>query len=466
MSIDDLIIRYLNEECSEAEARKLFAWVKRDDENADRFLRDVSLHARLRTHHEQRATPIPKTADIVELPTAPTATASVWRRPALALAAGLAVLFAISSRWTREPATIPVREANPMNGTGKPAALPRHSFARLIHGINARWHGAEPTPNVPLPTRAVKLISGSAQLRFDNRVDVTLNGPTAVEFTGTNGMNLLSGTMTALVPPGAEGFHVHAGNLDVKDLGTFFGIRKLAGIGTDVTVFSGEVEILATATTAAQRVRQGQTAHSGPNQDLTVATATPDSFTAIWQLSLGIAASDRIFAVLPPGAGQSAPHLSDTEVFVLGEDGFRALPVALPVNISSPGSYRKVADPTETMLPAGTIVRSHLLLFQPTLDHLPRDGRSFEFLRVQGEITFTDPIAGIAIMEDELRAGERILPNPTVPRSGNRYRSIELSDSQFGDEIHLSRDRRTLRLSLRATSGFSDHIRVFTSPRD
>jgi ferric-dicitrate binding protein FerR (iron transport regulator) len=90
---------------------------------------------------------------------------------------------------------------------------------------------------------AVKLATGSVQLRLENGARVTLVAPLSAEFVTPLHVRVQRGQLTADVSGGGKGFVVEAQQAKVRDLGTQFGVNVRESGNADVVVFEGEVEL-------------------------------------------------------------------------------------------------------------------------------------------------------------------------------------------------------------------------------
>ncbi len=84
---------------------------------------------------------------------------------------------------------------------------------------------------------------GSTTLDFANGAKVTVYGPASVVRLGPSEARLISGRLTAVVPPAARGFAVETPAARVVDLGTRFGVAMEAADSAEVHVFEGKVEV-------------------------------------------------------------------------------------------------------------------------------------------------------------------------------------------------------------------------------
>lgn len=175
---------------------------------------------------------------------------AAWRRAA----AWLLPLVAVAAT-AGAMALIPMmrQTANPGGG-----ARPwRH--ARLIDATGAEWAGgARIDVGEAIADGPLRLVAGSAQLRFESGAVVTLNAPSEIEVLGGNRLFLRNGSIIPFVPPVAKGFTVVSPTGEVIDLGTEFSVSVDARGQTDVYVIDGEVDVAKGHADRANPVRMTQ----------------------------------------------------------------------------------------------------------------------------------------------------------------------------------------------------------------
>ncbi|APW59847.1 FecR domain-containing protein [Paludisphaera borealis] len=139
-------------------------------------------------------------------------------------------------------------------GRPRPATAPATSepsnVAWLVNAQDCQW-AADESEMPGRDMRAGKLLKlrvGLAEIEFDQGARVLLQGPAIVELLTGNSARLVSGKMTAQVPPRAKGFMVLSPTGKVVDLGTEFGLTVDDRGNTTVKVFKGEVQASPLAT--------------------------------------------------------------------------------------------------------------------------------------------------------------------------------------------------------------------------
>jgi ferric-dicitrate binding protein FerR (iron transport regulator) len=158
-----------------------------------------------------------------------------WRRSAawllpLALAAAAAAAVAV----------LPAIRSRPEPAAG-PADAP---LALLADSTDAEWaDGLSLEPGAAVAAGPLRLVAGSAQLRFRSGAFVTLSGPAEIEVLDGNSLFLRSGRIIPYVPKSAKGFTVVSPTGEVIDLGTEFAVSVDADGRTDVHVIAGDVQL-------------------------------------------------------------------------------------------------------------------------------------------------------------------------------------------------------------------------------
>ena len=151
----------------------------------------------------------------------------------------------------------------------------------------------------------------------------------------------------------------------------------------------------------------------------------------------------------PPSVAPNALE-SDTEIRVFDEQQGVVLPGPLSVNISAPGLYDDPADLTPAVIPAGTVVSSHLLHFDIIFTGTE--------ISATGSVTFADRIIGVIVNDADVDASDGLGALGTVyPAPGLQFRGAELSENDF---IEVGCDTVTVGLG---AFEVIDHIRVITA---
>jgi ferric-dicitrate binding protein FerR (iron transport regulator) len=116
--------------------------------------------------------------------------------------------------------------------------------AMLTAEDNAVWRGGErPAQGRPLPSGALGLTAGTAQITFPSGAVVAVHAGAEFELLGPNRLLLRAGRVTPYVPPSAKGFTVVSPGGEIVDFGTEFTVGVDRDGRTDVFVIEGEVDV-------------------------------------------------------------------------------------------------------------------------------------------------------------------------------------------------------------------------------
>jgi anti-sigma-K factor RskA len=186
---------------------------------------------------------------------------AVWLLPlvATALTAGVIALVMVFTA--------------PDLGEAPPAGSAIDACALLADFTDAEWaDGLQIERGAAFAPGPLRLVAGSAQLRFHSGAFVTLSGPAEIEVLDGNSLFLRSGRIIPYVPHSAKGFTVVSPTGEVIDLGTEFAVSVDADGRTDVHVISGDVQL------ARGRVAEGTflTMKQGFGGRVAATTAAPE----------------------------------------------------------------------------------------------------------------------------------------------------------------------------------------------
>ena len=115
--------------------------------------------------------------------------------------------------------------------------------AVLDSADGARWEATSLAAGDELHAgQKMKLAAGIAEIRFASGAAVVLQGPATLQLDSAQQVSLHDGALSAVVPPQAVGFTVHAPGLKVVDLGTRFGLKTRRGHEAELHVFQGRAQ--------------------------------------------------------------------------------------------------------------------------------------------------------------------------------------------------------------------------------
>lgn len=117
-----------------------------------------------------------------------------------------------------------------------------HDVAELVDIVRADWENDDLKIGCRLEPGSLKLRSGVARLRFGNRTEVIIEGPTELLLKKRDRVFCPQGRLSVYVPPHVKGFEVATPTMTVVDLGTAFSMQ-IEKERTDVHVLQGKVEL-------------------------------------------------------------------------------------------------------------------------------------------------------------------------------------------------------------------------------
>lgn len=124
--------------------------------------------------------------------------------------------------------------------------------ARLVRkpeqGADKRSTYVPLAPGTRLATGQYDVVRGVISLKFDGGTAAVVEAPASFTLVSADRMEISRGRIVGNVPPGSIGFTVTTPTATIVDLGTEFGIAIDENNASDVSVFDGEVEVVATAT--------------------------------------------------------------------------------------------------------------------------------------------------------------------------------------------------------------------------
>ena len=200
------------------------------------------------------------------------------------------------------------------------------TVAVLESSSHASWVSDFPSvPGSELGAGRMRLVEGTATLRFRSGVVATLEGPVDVRLISADRCELGDGAAKFEVPPGAEGFVVETSGGHAVDLGTSFVMRSRGG-RAEFAVIEGEVRLH----------------HRESGQTQTLMTGQRSAISAAGLEEPSAVAGERPLPVTPGTVRRSARRA--VSVVRNNEPGFlepQLLMVKLPATGESAGSERR-----------------------------------------------------------------------------------------------------------------------------
>jgi hypothetical protein len=229
---------------SEADEDRLSELLHSSPEVRLAYRQFMTLHSAL--HWDYVATAAPELPTLLLPPDSTAAPRSGW---IAAFAAGTivatVVAIAVLILFTLTTADKPANSARDDRGgvQDDDDSAREESIAVLHSADGVRWEAKPLAAGEELHAgREIKIAAGIAEIRFACGAVVVLQGPATLRLDSARRASLQDGALSAVVPPQAVGFTVHAPGLKVVDLGTRFGLKTKAGHAAELHVFQGRVQ--------------------------------------------------------------------------------------------------------------------------------------------------------------------------------------------------------------------------------
>ena len=439
VEIEKQISAYLSGLCSEEEVRILLAWSAETEENATAFAR-----ACLRDELTGELFEEGRVAE-VRLPEAVSNSTNQrhFFQWGAAIAAALILSLIGLAIWT---------QPQPENDS---------SFAVIAQSVGARLpDGTVVASNREVGVETIEIAGGLIRLDFDHGASMTVEGPARFELRDAMHVYFEEGVATFHVPESAKGFTVDTADAEVIDLGTAFGLTKRGGGKTDVCVFEGEVEV------EGERIRAGEAVSARKDGGVQESFFETEIYEKVWPVTSGVLQTTGMMRFVSPGPGFFPGRFEDNQhITVFLERRQVSIENALEVDLADPGEYRRIRREKGPRIPAGSEVASYLLQLDPVglLDKWDGDKP-----RVEGQITFDQPIVGLIASGRKLLATDIFLGHPDgnygdLPRGLEPPKeNLQQAEAEGKDVLILAADQRTLILNFAAGSAL-DQIRVLVA---
>jgi hypothetical protein len=324
------------------------------------------------------------------------------------------------------------------------------ALAKLTFTQHAEWTGEAPRNGLELRRRSYRLVSGVIRFETGAGAVVTVSGPADFDFVADDRIELRRGKLTARMLRDESRLTVKVGEMEVRDLGTAFGVDANDVERTLVSVFDGLVAVTSRATPG-QELRLGEgKSFVAPRDTSSGATPTaydPESFRDLWPLTVGINEASRLVEFLPPGPllKPMREYRANDRLFLFPErqNVLTERPVDIDLSGEAPAWPDSPASPYP--LPRGERVDSYLVFFQPEIARgAPR--------QLKGEITFQRPVLGVICSDYGLDRSDTVLGHEAANYlAPGQRRGLEEADKEHyrgdslpHDSLRLSADRRTL----------------------
>lgn len=462
---ESLLEGAINGTLSDADAQLLNRVLNANSDRLDDYIRFVDMHASLYQEPLLAATDASDTMvdyqTLEEQYKRQRKTNGFWK--VLASVTSAAALIAFSfSLWSSLPS-----ESNRGFGRGQ--------YIGIVTSLKTKGVASDQFVGRGVQTGLFKLESGKAQVRLDNGVELSMRGPVEFEIFGQDHLSLISGQLTAKVPPQAIGFRIDTPDMEVVDLGTEFALKVDSSGESRLHVLEGEVEA---------RLKDG---FDFENQPLVIAKESlgelrqQPSYLELEYDPASFAPSPERDELIRGTGGmmqslQEAPldlrngRFKHDYLMLFPERLNYTLPVDLAVNLVESGTYRilnakaakayyaetspekqaceKVVEATivQDHIPKGTVVNSYLV-------HYDASDKPGERHKAKGRVHFKNRILGVIISGVDLNHSDAILGNADTIYESSHGRRTE------NDLVRISSDQHQVFLNFEVV-GFIDQVRI------
>jgi hypothetical protein len=388
-----------------------------------------------------------------------------WLAAAAAVLLGLSLLIVIYTRGnssanpTEAPSLVQTPEGSEANDTHGPAV------ATLTAQAEAQWQTplGESLPGIGdglYSGQHLTLTKGFAEITTNRGAIARIQGPATFELIDhDNAIRLHAGKLVGICESdSSKGFLVRTPHMDITDLGTRFGVDATQPAATEVHVIEGEIKVVLPSTREAPieqvlTINQAVVAHHGHRA---LAAVEPDTqrFASIDRAQTPDAVR-QVVGGLRIGAasafvGKNADQWPASEDAFLFEEFVGPLASGIEVDMVLPGDYKQIPSIQDTAIPAGTVLRSYVLVKTPK----PEKQANL----VSGSVTFDEEIVGIIVQNTTADAFARaIAPSQMFVPGKADHDWIDLYSQE--DVLVLSQDRRTIEFAFE-TNDAPDTIRV------
>jgi hypothetical protein len=270
------------------------------------------------------------------------------------------------------------------------------------------------------------------------------------------------GKLAARLPDNDSRLLVRAGDLEIRDLGTAFGVTATEHGEVDLAVFDGSVAIRSTGGMTNEReetlVEGNAISTSSGGDERQKVLFDSALYQDIWPLAIGIDDASNIVDFVPPGPNVRLESLAhDHRLFLMPERLNQRVQKPMTLDLVQRGQTWPTTRPVRQTIGRKKVVSSYLLVYKPENSQY-RDLRA-----LSGRVSFQHPILGVAVEPAQLRKTDRIFGTSGVDYKAFAFRRLEDKTTEEGDlpadSLRISDDGRQLYFNL-YVGAFSDHIRV------
>ena len=464
---ETLLNRAVDGILTDEEASQLSSILKSSQDRMDEYIRFVDMHGSL--HHEALLARAGEVGELVDFNSVGSDKGEIgnigfWRT--MAAVATIAAIGAFS--WSSKYAFFDTENSG----------YDENTYIGIVTSLQGDISASDHFVGKGLQRGPFKLDDGRAQVRLDNGVKLSIKGPAEFDIFGLDHIALMSGKLTANVPPRAIGFRIDTPDMEVIDLGTEFALRVDPAGESKLHVLEGEVEA---------RKKMGEGLENVPMiiakdsmHDLVDSPSwldcnyDPESFAPSPLRDRLIQATDgNLRSLQDPPKDLRYGRFKHDYLMLFPEKQDFVLPRAVEVNLSDPGSYRvlgpvakerylNLADEkqraretmvdiglVQSVIPAGTRVSSYLVHFDAT-------NKQTDSFRAKGRVRFNGRVLGVILHQQTLSASDDLLGGSDMIYESKAGRHME------NDFIRISSDQQQIVMNLEI-HGFIDQARIIVA---
>ncbi len=336
-------------------------------------------------------------------------------------------------------------------------------YATLTFAEQTHWKGASPISGSHLEHGvSYELDSGAIRLRMKGGGIVSIAAPASFAIVDDVTLQLVSGKLAARLPDNDSELRVRAGDLEIRDLGTAFGVTATERGEVDLAVFDGSVAV---STSDAISNDHEETLIAGKAISTSGGSAVREEvpfdsgiYRDIWPLTIGVDDASSIVDFVPPGPSIPLKLLADDHrLFLIPERLNHRVEKPITIDLVGPGQMWPTSQPSARTIDRKRVVSSYLLVYEP------ENAPTYDFRSLSGRISFQHPILGIAVADAQLRRTDSVFGVSSINYGSFVNRHLEDRTTGKGelppDSLRISDDGRQLYFSLNV-GVCTDHIRV------
>ncbi|MCB1062050.1 MAG: hypothetical protein KDN20_03890 [Verrucomicrobiae bacterium] len=311
------------------------------------------------------------------------------------------------------------------------------------------------------------LKSGVVTVAFASGAELTVEGPAEFEVRGEREAFVHSGIAvlaknSAISGPGG-GFKLETEALNVGESGETIGLIADGSSSAEAVVFDGGAEICMPELGFCREMFALEPVRADLNREkLFDIPYNPSAFARTWEVTAGVEGNTGPVRMVMPGQ-KPEPSGKSSEVQVMVEKTRFIAKGDIEVDTLDPGHFASIsAGGGRKLASGGRELRSYLLQLTPD-GAVPVAGAPGNEA-LEASVTFDHEIVGIIYSPERLADSDSMVGS--VVERFDTVGSLTVADSESGDQILLSDDRRTVNLKLRNGGADQlDQVRVLVALR-